>query len=109
MADEKRLIYAQEPIRRLSAVCVTDDSIGMGIKMGLNHAIQTINDIPSVDAVEAVHGRWISKECKPHLIYKCSECGDVWSYGAIIQMKYCPNCGAKMDGDGNDKGESYGV
>lgn len=58
-------------------------------------------NFPTVDAVEVVHGRWMSTEEKPHLIYKCSECGDVWHYGAIIQMKYCPNCGAKMDGDGN--------
>lgn len=54
-----------------------------------------------VDVREVVHGRWEPVECRPHLIYKCSECGDMWSYGAIIHMGFCPNCGAKMDGDGN--------
>lgn len=47
------------------------------------------------DAV--VHGRWINTEEKPHLIYRCSECGDKWSYGVMLHCKYCPNCGAKMD------------
>ena len=65
--------------------------------------------IPKVDAVEVVHGRWIGERCahKPHriknpekwLVFKCSVCG--YSNGRK-QSNYCPNCGAKMDGDGND-------
>lgn len=55
-----KIIDAEKLIRSLSSVCVTDDSIGMGIKMGLNHAIQTINDTPSVDAVKVVR----CKECR---------------------------------------------
>ena len=44
-----------------------------------------------------VHGRWVSAEAKPRLIYFCSACGEKWGYGSISYMKYCPNCGAKMD------------
>ena len=58
-------------------------------------------ELVDVDAVEVVHGRWMPKDCKPHLIYYCSECGSAWGYGAMLHMKYCPNCGVKMDGDGN--------
>ena len=60
--------------------------------------------IPAVDAVEVKHGRWI--ECEDATLdvyYKCSVCGNEWD---IIEgtpednnMKYCPECGARMDGE----------
>ena len=55
--------------------------------------------IESLDAVEVVHGRMVEvtpdAECPWHKVWECSLCGnrgDVW-------YNYCPNCGAKMDGD----------
>jgi hypothetical protein len=57
--------------------------------------------LPRVDAVEVVHGRW---EHKKHKLfgntydYVCSVCGCDY---ALAEYNYCPNCGAKMDGDGN--------
>ena len=63
-----------------------------------------LNEQPTVDAVELVHGRWedvgdnISDLC-----FRCSACKA--EYSVEINMntfaRYCPNCGAKMDGDGN--------
>ena len=58
-----------------------------------------INEATVVDAVEVVHGRWdvevgmnynkerICPVCNKHIE------SNYWNY--------CPNCGAKMDGDGN--------
>ena len=48
---------------------------------------------------EGVHGRWI--EYKSFM--KCSECGSHWYYtdNHCHLFNYCPNCGAKMDGDGD--------
>ena len=50
------------------------------------------------------HGRWE----KQRGLYSCSECGMTCPYDVqadVIEYwscKYCPNCGAKMDGgDGN--------
>ena len=67
---------------------------------------------PTVDAVPVVHGRWIPKgyatfknkfeEVQIPTFFKCSECGTV----RTDKYKYCPNCGAKMDGgkdNGNDE------
>ena len=65
---------------------------------------------PTVDAVEVVHGRWEEDEAEAGDPYDgnsvycfdvmrcsvCSECFDV-----SVAYNYCPNCGAKMDGDGN--------
>lgn len=53
-----------------------------------------------VDAVEVVHGRWDGEYLDPRFI--CSECGKWFLVeDATGNMNYCPNCGAKMDGDGN--------
>lgn len=48
------LIDAQKVARRLSAVCLTDDCFGMGVQLGVNHAIKIIGEEPFVDAVEVV-------------------------------------------------------
>ena len=71
-----------------------------------------IEEAPTVDAVPVVHGRWIPKgyatfknkfeEVQIPTFFKCSECGTV----RTDKYKYCPNCGAKMDGgkdNGNDE------
>ena len=59
-------------------------------------------DMPTVDAVEVVHGYWYKA---PHHPYRCSCCGEMAlldMYGeSHFRSNYCPNCGAKMDGDGN--------
>ena len=47
----------------------------------------------------AVHGQWIEY----NTFMTCSECDTDWFYedNDCDRLKYCPNCGAKMDGDGN--------
>lgn len=63
--------------------------------------LKQLTDIPAADVVEVRHGRW-TKEllfCKP----VCSECGEpcIGLHGYDYELtNYCPNCGAKMDGDG---------
>ena len=73
------------------------------VRLGVAHK-KMILDAPTVDAVEVVHGRWIEKQepipwCEDDVeVYTvCSIC-DCYSPG---ESNYCPNCGAKMDGDGN--------
>ena len=60
-----------------------------------------IDNIKGVDAVEVVHGRWVKKETMIRSPFAknayCSVCLEETSYA----HNYCPNCGAKMDGDGN--------
>ena len=46
--------------------------------------------------VPVVHGRKI-EDGDIGCFWLCSLCGECLPYGA----NYCPNCGAKMDGDGN--------
>ena len=54
-----------------------------------------IDEIPGVDAVKVVHGRWEWYDFEECGLYRCSCCDGAMAY----PTHYCPNCGAKMDGD----------
>ena len=59
-----------------------------------------IESAPTVDAVEVVHGRWVSV---PHKLARvCSVCNrdEPYKFADIDAdvYDYCPHCGAKMDG-----------
>ena len=68
-----------------------------------------IDSQPTVKAVPVVHSRWEYGENESGYDgYYCSKCfGHVRWYGKaseqsinfIKKYNYCPNCGAKMDGD----------
>lgn len=70
--------------------------------------VETILNSPTADVVEVRHGHWIEHTEKPdwleddvEVFYNCSECGTShWS----ISSPYCPNCGAKMDGERSENG-----
>ena len=53
---------------------------------------------PTVDAVPVRHGKWIFGSTLGHSWMKCSECC-VSQDGQTLCFSYCPNCGAKMDGE----------
>lgn len=63
-------------------------------------AERKIAELPAVNAAPVVHGRWIRQKGSAH-VFKCSACGFVFAGAAIA--KYCPNCGAKMDGRETDE------
>lgn len=61
-----------------------------------------LKDQPTIDAVPVVHGRWVHTDMAAWWFGKdeCSEC----QYhdderNDLSRLKYCPNCGAKMDGE----------
>jgi hypothetical protein len=68
-----------------------------------------IDALPTVDAVPVVHGKWEYGENESGYDgYYCSKCfGHVRWYGKasgqsinfIKKYNYCPNCGARMDGE----------
>ena len=62
----------------------------------VHHARRLIEDLPTVDAAPVVHGRWVYEHDDPVLL-PCSVCGyQVYRYN---NTHYCPECGAKMDGE----------
>ena len=96
MATEKRLIDVNKVIDEMQK-CIDEsayarDSIA---SYTFGAIIECLKREPTVDAVEVVHGRWRIIDFKGNV--ECSECG----YTMDLEYKFCPNCGAKMDGDGN--------
>ena len=64
----------------------------------INDACKIVDALPVADVVEVRHGKWI--ELPPFKnIYTCSLC-DQWGE---YHWNYCPNCGAKMDLENEDK------
>jgi hypothetical protein len=65
-----------------------------------------INAIPDADVEEVVHGRWIREDETQALLsvmWHCSKCEIPLEMNGIYTpigagYKYCPNCGAHMDG-----------
>ena len=65
-------------------------------QFAMKYILAFIKAQPTVDPVK--HGHWIFVEDMVSYI-KCSECGDDICWVNSKRPKYCPNCGAKMDGE----------
>ena len=105
MATEKRLIDVWNLIEwiddfdRENTLRILS---GKKAKLLNSHAIKTmIFTVPRVDAVEVVHGRWKPVDHDGSWrVDMCSICQRRMHYVDYDQpYQYCPNCGAKMDGD----------
>ena len=94
MENNDKLIYANDFLKALNERPL--DFLDVGGDFGyFDETIDSVVDEqPSVDAVEVVHGRWIDAReyCGD---YMCSNCDAL--YGTN-KFNYCPDCGAKMDG-----------
>ena len=64
-----------------------------------------LEELPAIEAVK--HGKWV-KDGETYALYKCSACNDFCTVAGWANcipekqmykaFKFCPNCGAKMDG-----------
>lgn len=106
MANEKRLIDANALIEFIKRTCCEGCNSYEGVRCRAcehDDEMLMLEEAPTVDAVEVVHGRWIYKwdaerDPKKYFIrIVCSEC----NLHTGQRSNYCPQCGAKMDGDGN--------
>ena len=66
---------------------------GLNAKTVLKQTITDIGNMPTVDAVPVKHGKWEVING----IVSCTVCGE-----HCMEFNYCPNCGAKMDGERKD-------
>lgn len=87
-------------IARLTKVEVTNKLTTM------TDAKRVIAEMPAADVTPVVHGRWIGAPLCGNDNCRCSECGSWHNIHANLRgeptQKYCPNCGAKMDGGDSD-------
>ena len=64
-----------------------------------NAFLDSIDEQPTVDAVEVVHAMWI----KTPYERTCPVCKDRHSYYGWEEWNFCKNCGTKMDGGNEDR------
>ena len=73
---------------------------------------KTIDELPDADVAPVVHGRWYGEsdgyaDGYPVTdVWYCSECDHCIDDGTDdpdLLPNYCPNCGAKMDGERSDE------
>lgn len=95
MENEKRLVYADTVYEMGHR---TPFHIGIADLCDLKELLE---DVPTVDAVEVVHGHWewlgpnrLVPEC---MCGTCSVCKVRSKY--IVNTDICPNCGANMKGN----------
>ena len=86
---------------------------------GIESVLEYAENLPAADVAPVVYGRWmpvyesqmtgwdpavagrdpiggyICSVCKEEAVYDCND--------KFVLSNYCPNCGAKMDGDGSGK------
>lgn len=107
--SEKRLIDLDNLLRDLEEQLPmnwTDSDYETDEQFGYEQALNIVKEQPIIDHVK--HGKWIEdtvgcgnpfdpyKEDYMDVI-KCSKCGTY--YGIEGRTNYCPNCGARMDGE----------
>lgn len=80
----------------------THEGMELSASVDLMTACEAICSIPAVDAEPVLNGKWMERVRHEHYPsgreYKqsyCSEC----KMSAKEESNYCPNCGARMDGE----------
>ena len=87
-------ISREEAVKKIkSCIFTANDAWECGYNTAMGEITEMIKHIPAADVEPVRHGRW--DELATFLI--CSKCKKPFKY----QYSYCPNCGAKMDGDAN--------
>lgn len=93
--------------------CIREDGMRIAALIEENKALhQDAKHMTAVDAAPVVHGEWIGEAdgyADGELIHEewnCSKCDYCIDYGTddpSLLPNYCPNCGAKMDGEEDAK------
>ena len=88
------LLSRKDLKKRIAAVAKMTESYEQRIVVA--RCLSIVTDSPAVDAEPVRHGRWDTSF--DGITPFCTECGMSHRFMTRI-TKYCPNCGAKMDGE----------
>ena len=81
-------------------------------KQTMVYETKKIEDVPTADVRENVHGEWIIRKCAlGHEYTECSNCNtvfDIETHNGTLEWidlrgaSFCPNCGCQIRGEKND-------
>lgn len=89
------------------------DNLDDAYEQGWNDALNNLKNAPAADVSPVVRGRWVPSEddfddedalfdIEEWCDWQCDTCGEDICYDdpmpSRLLPKFCPNCGAKMDG-----------
>lgn len=79
------------------------DRLGLGdhsfVERVFSDGVRTIiAGIPAADVVPVAHGEWLLKHIGVGHYWECSVCHTNPCIYVTEHTKFCPNCGARMDG-----------
>lgn len=96
---------AELPTVRIEIPKRLDDETCRIIEGIVKAVLAAIDSAPSIDAEPVKHGiwepDWLRFECS--LCHKWFKLDFDYSETPTASMNYCPNCGARMDGDVNEQ------
>lgn len=102
-------IEREATIKRIKEVYCVDCNSYNGVRCracGTGDAIDIIEDAPAADVAPVVHAEWVVCGDGDNVPWMCSHCGKTTAHKyKVMYGKYCPNCGAKMDGERKDGGD----
>ena len=86
---------------------LTDEPIVIGMNEALSIAEEFVMSVPSANVAPVRHGHWTKSKsifCGDYE-FRCSSCGETFWEGDnyATRAHFCPNCGARMDGDNNER------
>jgi len=94
MADYIRREAAILTVRRYAKNAIDKEVKELDVVDDVVNIVKELESVPAADVAEVVHGRWIPTHDE---FCQCSIC-KYPTYIAWNTTKYCPNCGAMMDG-----------
>ena len=95
-----------EYINRESAIRALLNDAPEQVGYSREDAADCIRYMDVADVAPVVHGQWLRSDDDWDSLtpIRCSICGEEWYFEMIddvtlLNYKYCPNCGARMDGE----------
>ena len=69
--------------------------------LGIESVLEYVENLPAADVAPVVHGEWLLRHIGAGHYWECSVCHTNPCIYVTEHTKFCPNCGARMDG-GNE-------
>ena len=92
--SREEAIKSMENIRTLNKYYHPEDNDDETL---VSEVIGRLNKLHSVTPKEKT-AAWVPVDDEPHEIYECNACGWLLYEVDTEDFKYCPNCGARMEG-----------